>query len=70
MASALGIFADQTIAEFAMNESIHSLKTPNQLRILFVDLLTDNSILTPLQFWNMFQYDLCRDFTLQNPDLC
>ena len=68
-ASALGIFADQTIAEFAMNESIRSLKTPNQLRILFVDLLTDNSILTPLRFWNTFQYHLCRDFTLRNPDL-
>ena len=66
-ATALGLFRDQTEAEYILSESVHTLKTPSQLRVVFVHLLANNEILTPLHCWNTFCYDLCRDFTLRYP---
>lgn len=68
-ATAIGLFENQTEAEYIINEAISTLKTPTQLRFLFVQLLVDECILTPLQCWNTFQNSLCLDFTLQYPDL-
>jgi hypothetical protein len=67
-ATALGVFASQTEAEYALWESIRALKTPAQLRFFFVHLLITDCILTPIQYWNTFQEHLCLDFTLQHPD--
>lgn len=68
-AAAIGLFEDQTEADYILNEAIQALKTPTQLRFLFVQLLIDECILTPLQFWNTFQNNLCLDYTLRYPDL-
>jgi hypothetical protein len=68
-AAAIGLFEDQTEAHYILNEAINTLKTPTQLRLLFVQLLVDKCILTLLQFWNTFQINLCLDFSLRYPDL-
>jgi hypothetical protein len=65
----LGLFADDHEAEYALTEAIQTLKTPHQLRVLFVHLLVNECILTPIEFWNTFQYHLCLDFTLRCPDV-
>ena len=68
-AGAIGLFQDQTELEYILNEAINTLKTPTQLRFLFVQFLVNECILTPLQCWNAFKNSLCLDFTLQYPDL-
>ena len=68
-ANAIGLFENETEAHYILNEAIRSLKTPSQLRFLFVQLLIDECILIPLQFWNTFQDRLCFDFSLRYPDL-
>jgi len=61
---ALGLFADKDEAQVCMQEAIDTLRTPQQLRILFVHLLTNSCISTPLEFWNEFQYKISEDFIL------
>lgn len=58
-----GLFADNNEATYAFMEAIDSLKTPRQLCYLFVDLLTNNCILIPLQFWETFCVQMARNFT-------
>ena len=67
-ATALGLFADENEAEYALWEGIRALKTPKQLRFLFVHLLVNDCILTPLLYWDTFQVHLCHDFILRHPD--
>jgi hypothetical protein len=67
-ATALRIFARQSEAEYALREAIRVLKTPAELRFLFVYLLVNDCVLTPLDCWNCFQQNLCLDFCLRNPD--
>lgn len=66
-ATAYGLFDRQSEAEYILRESIRTLKTPAQLRHLFVHLLIMDRILTPLQCWNTFQNNLCLDFRLRYP---
>ena len=61
---ALGLFADKDEAQVCMQEGIDTLRTPQQLRILFVHLLTNSCITTPLEFWTEFQYKISEDFIL------
>lgn len=63
-ATALGLFADQNEAQFCMQEAISTLRTPHQLRILFVHLLTNSCTETPLQLWNEFRDKISEDFIL------
>lgn len=67
--TALGLFANLNEADYAISEAIETLKTPTRLRALFVQILIDESTLTPLQCWNTFQIKLCRDFILRYPDV-
>ena len=67
--TALGLFANRNEADYAISEAVETLKTPTQLRALFVQVLLDESTLTPLQCWNTFQIKLCRDFILRYPDI-
>ncbi len=49
-APALGIFADNQEAPYCMSEAIANIKTPQQLRILFVHLLINECIPAPIRF--------------------
>jgi hypothetical protein len=64
VATKSGIFGNDNEAHYAMTEAINTLKTPAQLRILFVLLLINNCVPHPLLFWQTFQKELCFDFTL------
>ena len=67
-ATILGIFADEKEAEYGMREAIQFLKTPRQLRLLFVHLLINDCIPSPIDFWQIFEVNLQLDFTLRLPD--
>ena len=41
-----------------------TLRTPQQLRVLFIHLLTNSCVNTPLQFWNEFRSRISEDFIL------
>ena len=47
-----------------MQEAIDTLCTPHQLRILFIHLLTNSCIETPLQLWTSFRSKISEDFIL------
>lgn len=64
-AIALGLFADQNEAQYAMQEAINSLATPRQLRLLFIHLLVNDCILTPIDFWTAYREHMAHDFNLQ-----
>lgn len=66
-ATTLGLFANEREAEYTMTEAVDGLKTPRQLRLLFVHLLVNNCVAAPLEFWQRFKQALCLDFTLQSP---
>lgn len=61
---ALGIFASQNEAQFCMQEAVDTFRTPYQLRILFVHLLTNSCVTTPLQLWTEFRHKISEDFIL------
>ena len=65
-ATELGLFANEKEAEYALMEAIQSLKTPRQLRLLFVHLLVNDCVPTPLGYWETFQESFALDHTLQN----
>ena len=65
---ALGLFADKDEAQVSMQEAADTLRTPQQLRLLFVHLLTNSCINTPLQFWNEFRPKISEDFILEAAD--
>jgi len=62
---ALGLFADHNEAQYAMQEAINSLATPRQLQLLFVHLLINDCILTPIDFWTTYREHMAHDFNLQ-----
>jgi len=61
---AMGIFASQNEAQFCMQEAVDTLRTPYQLRILFIHLLTNSCVSTPLQLWAEFRHKISEDFIL------
>ena len=61
---ALGFFADRDEANFCMQEAVDTLCTPHQLRILFIHLLTNSCVDTPLQLWTEFRSKISEDFIL------
>ena len=64
-AIAMGLFADNNEAELAMQEAIITLKTPRQLRLLFVHLLVNDCVTAPLTLWNMYSSTMAMDHILQ-----
>lgn len=71
-AIALGLFADQNEAQYAIQEAINTLATPQQLQQLFVHLLVNDCVLAPIDIWTTYQQHMAHDFTLQfglNTDL-
>ena len=65
-AMAMGLFADCNEAQMAMEEAIQNLKTPRQLQLLFVHLLVNDCVPSPISLWDMFHYSMSTDFHLQS----
>jgi len=65
-AMAMGLFADRNEAQLAMEEAVLTLKTPRQLRLLFVHLLVNDCVPTPLLLWQTFHSAMATDFRLQS----
>ena len=65
-AVALGMFANEKEAEYALNEAIRELRTPRQLRLLFVLLLVNDCVTTPLHLWEVFQRSFSQDHVLRH----
>jgi hypothetical protein len=63
-ATELGLFANEKESEYALTEAIQSLKTPQQLCLLFVHLLVNDCVPTPLAHWDTFQESFALDYTL------
>ncbi len=63
-ANALGLFADDDEGELALLEAITTLRTPKQLRVLFVHLLVNECITLPRALWETHQVALSRDLIL------
>ncbi|PIL35223.1 hypothetical protein GSI_03013 [Ganoderma sinense ZZ0214-1] len=60
-ANALGLFADINEGELALTEGINSLRTPFQLRVLFVHLLVNDCLLSPRAIWMSHSQPLSLD---------
>ena len=65
-ADALGIFANEKEAEYALNEAVRALRTPRQLRLLFILLLVNDCVPTPLRLWDRFQLRFSQDYILRH----
>ena len=65
-AMASGLFADENEAVYALQEAVHTLRTPRQIRLLFVHLLINDCIPSPIQVWQRFRDHLSLDFFLRN----
>jgi hypothetical protein len=67
-ATAMGVFANQTEGEYALQESTRALKTPAQLRYFFVHLLITDCVMTPIHCWNTYKDHFTLDFAVRYPD--
>ena len=63
-ATTLGLFANQNEGIYALKEAINSLQMPWQLHILFIHLLVNECLPTPLTVWCEFQSKFAHDFIL------
>jgi hypothetical protein len=61
----MGLFADVNEAIYILQEAVHTLRTPHQLRLLFVHLLINDCIQSPMETWQNFCDVLCHDFMLR-----
>ena len=57
---------DDHESDYALNEAIQTLHTPRQLCLLFVHLLVNDCIPTPLQTWNRFHMHFATDYIIKN----
>lgn len=64
--TALNLFSDGTEAEYCFTEATNSLHTPYQMRLLFIHMLTNECIITPVAIWEKFQEPLSKDFYFSN----
>ena len=64
-AKEMGLFADINKGIYALQEAVHTLRTPHQLRVLFVHLLINDCINSPMEAWETFRDVLCQDFMLR-----
>jgi hypothetical protein len=55
-------------SNYAISEAISSLYTPPQLQTLFIHLLVNDCVKTPVALWDKFNPHLCFDFTIQYRD--
>ena len=62
----MGIFSDERECVVAFEEAISFLKTPSQLRFLFVHMLVNECIDMPIEFWDRFKERMSFDFYLRS----
>jgi hypothetical protein len=62
----LGLFADSNEATYAILEAVQTLRTPRQLRLLFVHLLVNDCVDSPITMWDTFQEEFSYDFILRH----
>jgi hypothetical protein len=65
----LGLFGEGNEALLAMEEAVTSLRTPREVRVLFIHLLIHDCVAAPLQLWQRFGNYMSLDFTLRNNGL-
>lgn len=65
VAHAMGIFATETECVQAFIEAVLIYKTPSQLRFLFINMLLNNCIPVPIDFWQQFSAQLSLDYSLR-----
>lgn len=65
-AIAFGLFDEQNEADYALQEAVVTRRTPRQIRVLFIHLLMNDCIQSPIHAWETFRDALCQDFYLQN----
>jgi PIF1-like helicase len=65
-AIALNLFTDETEAEYCLTEAVESLRTPYQMRLLFIHMLTNDCVTSPLTIWEKFRNSLSEDFYFSN----
>jgi hypothetical protein len=65
-ATEIGLFANEKEAKYALLKGIQNLKTPRQLYILFIHLLINDCIPTPMVMWEKLGLPLSLDHTLQH----
>jgi hypothetical protein len=61
----MGLFADDNEVSIAFQEAVTALKTPAQLRVLFVHLLVNDCIPTPMEIWDLFSANMSLDHRLR-----
>ncbi|KAJ2913021.1 hypothetical protein MD484_g7399, partial [Candolleomyces efflorescens] len=62
----MGLFDDDNEAMYAIAEAVQLLRTPQEMRVLFVHLLVNDCVPAALQIWDRFWKDLSLDFILRN----
>ena len=65
----LGLFVNEKEAEYALLEAIQNLKTPRQLRLLFIHLLVNDCVPTPMLTWDNLAHHLALDHMLQHQNV-
>jgi hypothetical protein len=61
-----GLFMNEKEAKYALLEGIQTLKTPHQLCLLFVHLLVNDCIPTPMLIWDKLTHHLSFNHILQH----
>ena len=61
----MGIFSNEMECVVAFEEAVLLYKTPSQLRFLFLHMLVNECIQTPIDFWERFKAQLSYDFFLR-----
>jgi hypothetical protein len=61
-ATEMGLFAVEHESDYAMHEAVVSLRTPREMRLLFVHLLVNDCVDTPRTMWETFRNELSLDF--------
>jgi hypothetical protein len=59
---ALGLFSDETEAEVCFAEAVEFYRTPFEMRLLLIHMLTNDCIATPTDIWQKFKYSFSEDF--------
>lgn len=65
-ALAMGLFNQVNEAHHALEEAVLALRTPREIRLLFIHLLMNECIISPIQTWTFYEDAFCRDFSLAN----
>lgn len=63
---ALGLFSEETEVETCFAEAIEFFRTPFEMRLLLIHMLTNDCITTPIDIWEKFKQSFSEDFYWPN----